>query len=48
MGRGDKKTAKGKIFRKSTGKSRPKPKAIRKKKELKRKLQETQPAEPKA
>ncbi len=37
MGRGDRKTKKGKIFRKSTGKSHPKPKAVRKKKELKKK-----------
>jgi len=36
MGRGDKKSKKGKIFRKSTGKSRPKPNKIRKMKASKK------------
>ena len=47
MGRGDKKTKKGKIFRKSTGKSRPKPGKVRKMKALKKAAEVSveQPAE---
>lgn len=33
MGRGDKRTKRGKIFRSSTGKSRPKPRTVKKDKE---------------
>lgn len=47
MGRGDKKSKKGKIFRKSTGKSRPKPSKIRKMKASKKAVEVSseQPAE---